>query len=144
MSATWSDHAATQLTAAGHRRGGAREAVIDLLDSQSCALTALEIEDALRGGRRVGRASVYRGLDELESLGLVSRVGVGAADASSEPQRHAAEHHHHLVCDGCGRLTPFQDDALERAIRGLAARVAFDVSDHDVTLHGSCESCRST
>ena len=141
MSATWSDHAATQLTAAGHRRGGAREAVIELLDAQSCALTALEIEDALRAGRRVGRASVYRVLDELESLGLVSRVDIGDGVARYEPQRHAAEHHHHLVCDGCGRLTPFQDDALEQAIRRLAERVSFDVSDHDVTLHGSCEHC---
>jgi Fur family transcriptional regulator, ferric uptake regulator len=142
MSATWSDHAAAQLTAAGHRRGGAREAVIELLDSQSCALTALEIEDALRAGRRVGRASVYRVLDELESLGLVSRVDVGDGVARYEPQRHAAEHHHHLVCDGCGRLTPFQDDALEQAIRRLAERVSFAVSDHDVTLHGCCERCR--
>ena len=142
MSVAWSDHAAAQLTAAGHRRGGAREAVIELLDSQSCALTALEIEDALRAGRRVGRASVYRVLDELESLGLVSRVDVGDGIARYEPQRHTAEHHHHLVCDGCGRLTPFQDDALEQAIRRLAERVSFDVSDHDVTLHGSCERCR--
>jgi Fur family transcriptional regulator, ferric uptake regulator len=142
MSATWSDHAASQLTAAGHRRGGAREAVIELLDAQSCALTALEIEDALRAGRRVGRASVYRVLDELESLGLVSRVDIGDGVARYEPQRHAAEHHHHLVCDGCGRLTPFQDDALELAIRRLAERVSFDVSDHDVTLHGCCERCR--
>jgi Fur family transcriptional regulator, ferric uptake regulator len=142
MSATWSDHAASQLTAAGHRRGGAREAVIELLDAQSCALTALEIEDALRAGRRVGRASVYRVLDELESLGLVSRVDIGDGVARYEPQRHAAEHHHHLVCDGCGRLTPFQDDALEQAIRRLAERVSFDVSDHDVTLHGCCERCR--
>jgi Fur family transcriptional regulator, ferric uptake regulator len=142
MSATWSDHAAAQLTAAGHRRGGAREAVIELLDAQSCALTALEIEDALRAGRRVGRASVYRVLDELESLGLVSRVDIGDGVARYEPQRHAAEHHHHLVCDGCGRLTPFQDDALEQAIRRLADRVSFDVSDHDVTLHGCCERCR--
>jgi Fur family transcriptional regulator, ferric uptake regulator len=47
------------------------------------------------------------------------------------------------VCDGCGKLTPFQDDALEKAIHGLAARVAFDVSDHDVTLRGCCENCRT-
>ena len=53
-------------------------------------------------------------------------------------------HHHHLVCDGCGRLEPFEDDALERAIHGLADRVSFDISDHDVTLHGSCENCRAT
>jgi Fur family ferric uptake transcriptional regulator len=139
MEAAWSEHAAARLTAAGHRRGGAREAVIELLDSQPCALTALEIEDALRPGRRVGRASVYRVLDELESLGLVSRVDVGDGIARYEPQRG---HHHHLVCDGCGRLEPFQDDALELAIRRLAQRVSFDVSDHDVTLHGCCERCR--
>ena len=35
------------------------------------------------------------------------------------------------------------DDALERAIHLLAERVSFDVSDHDVTLHGECEACRS-
>jgi Fur family ferric uptake transcriptional regulator len=144
MDAMWAEHATAQLAAAGHRRGGAREAVIELLDAQTCALTALEIEDALRDGRRVGRASVYRVLDELESLALVSRVDVGDGVARYEPQRpQGAEHHHHLVCDGCGRLTPFQDDALEQAIRRLADRVAFDVSDHDVTLHGSCERCRS-
>jgi len=65
---------------------------------------------------------------------------VGDGVARYEPQR--PQHHHHLVCDGCGRLEPFEDDALELAIRRLADRVAFDVSDHDVTLHGSCDRCR--
>jgi Fur family ferric uptake transcriptional regulator len=84
-------------------------------------------------------------LDELVTLGLLSRVEVGDGVARYEPQRphHENEHHHHLVCDGCGRLEPFQDDALERAIHGLADRVAFVVSDHDVTLHGTCEACRN-
>ena len=144
--AQWSEHASQRLSGAGYRRGGARQAVIELLDEQACALSALDIEDALRArdGRRVGRASIYRVLDELVTLDLLSRVEVGDGLARYEPQRpHDHEHHHHLVCDGCGRLTPFQDDALEKAIRGLAARVAFDVSDHDVTLHGCCESCRS-
>jgi Fur family ferric uptake transcriptional regulator len=143
----WSEHALEQLSDAGYRRGGARQAVIELLDTQACALSALDIEDELRAGdgRRVGRASIYRVLDELVTLGLLTRVEVGDGVARYEPQRpHGGEHHHHFVCDGCGRLTPFQDDALERAIRGLAARVSFDVSDHDVTLHGCCENCRGT
>ena len=77
------------------------------------------------------------------TLDLLSRVEIGDGVARYEPQRpHDDAHHHHLVCDGCGKLTPFQDDALEKAIHGLAARVAFDVSDHDVTLHGCCENCR--
>jgi len=140
--AQWSEHALERLSGAGFRRGGARQTVIELLDEQPCALSALDIEDRLRerAGRRVGRASIYRVLDELVSLDLLARVEIGDGIARYEPQR---EHHHHLVCDDCGRLTPFQDDALEQAIRGLAARVAFDVSDHDVTLHGSCEHCRT-
>ena len=140
--AQWSEQALEQLSGAGYRRGGARQAVIELLDEQPCALTVLDIEERLRAGagRSVGRASIYRAVDELVSLDLLTRVDVGDGVARYEPQR--SHHHHHLVCDGCGRLEPFEDDALERAIRGLAARVSFDVSDHDVTLHGSCEDCR--
>jgi Fur family ferric uptake transcriptional regulator len=142
MSATWSDHAASQLTAAGHRRGGAREAVIELLDAQSCALTALEIEDALRAGRRVGRASVYRVLDELESLGLVARIDVGDGLARYEAQYpDGAHHHHHLVCDECGELVPFRDEELERTIRRVSRRLPFRISEHDITLRGSCPRC---
>lgn len=143
LMAQWSEHTLERLAGAGYRRGGAREAVIELLDEQPCAISALDIEDRLRArdGRRVGRASIYRVLDELVSLGALTRVEVGDGIARYEPQR---EHHHHLVCDDCGRLVPFQDDALEQAIHGLATRVAFDVSDHDVTLHGSCDDCRTT
>ena len=140
--AQWSERALECLADAGRRRGGARQAVIELLDEQPCALSALDIEDRLREreGRRVGRASIYRVVDELVSLDLLTRVDVGDGVARYEPQRPG--HHHHLVCDGCGRLEPFEDDALEKAIHGLAGRVSFDVSDHDVTLHGSCERCR--
>ena len=147
MDATWCEQALERLSDAGYRRGGARQAVIELLDEQPCALSALDIEDRLRAGdgRRVGRASIYRVVDELVGLDLLTRVDVGDGVARYEPQRGCVghEHHHHLVCDGCGRLEPFQDDALEQAIRGLASRVSFDVSDHDVTLHGCCASCRA-
>ena len=49
----WADHAADELARAGYRRGGARAAVVELLARQPCALSALEIEEALRGGTRV-------------------------------------------------------------------------------------------
>src|ERR1700691_2513161 len=77
---TWVQRAEATLAAAGHKRGGARRAVVELLDGQQCALTAVEIEDALRGeSRRVSRASIYRILDELERLRLLQRVETGQA-----------------------------------------------------------------
>ncbi len=137
----WAQRAAEHLAAAGYRRGGARQAVVDLLAAQPCALSAQEIEAALRGSaREVARASVYRVLDELEQLGLVSRIEVGQGTTRYEPQ-HLHTHHHHLVCSACGELIPFEDDELERTIARVARRVAFDVTEHDIVLHGTCAEC---
>jgi Fur family ferric uptake transcriptional regulator len=139
---SWSEHAGARLAGAGFRRGGARAAVIALLDEQRCALSAYEIEAKLReGGRAVARASVYRILDELDGLGLVSRLEVGQGIARYEPQRPGGHHHHHMVCESCGEVIPFADDELEETIDRLADRVTFDVAEHDITLRGSCAAC---
>jgi len=142
MNTTWADHAAAALSAAGYKRGAAREAVLSLLDRQHCALSAFDIEDELRGGQRaVARASVYRILDQLESLDLVQRVETGQSSVFYEPVRHDHDHHHHLVCDRCGKLVPFADEELEKTIGKLSRRVPFEVSDHEVVLHGACDAC---
>jgi Fur family transcriptional regulator, ferric uptake regulator len=142
---SWADQAEAELAGAGHRRGGARRALLELLGGQECALTAQQIEDALRagqpGGRRVSRASIYRILDELESFGLVQRVETGQAMVRYERASGPATHHHHLVCDECGVVMPFSDPALERAIETLSRRVPLDVSEHEIVLHGACRDC---
>ncbi len=139
---TWANRAEATLAAAGHKRGGARRAVLDLLGRQTCALTAVEIEQALVTERRVSRASVYRILEELERLRLVARVETGQARVRYERVHDSeGEHHHHLVCDSCGLVMPFSDDALERAIDELSARVPLAVSEHEIVLHGACRSC---
>jgi Fur family ferric uptake transcriptional regulator len=140
--APWIERAEQALSAAGRKRGGARRAVLELLDGERCALTALEVEDALRGcsPRPVSRASVYRILQDLEGLGLVQRVETGQAMVRFE-RAHDGHHHHHLVCDGCGLVMPFSDPALERAISRLSERVPLTVSEHEIVLHGSCRDC---
>jgi Fur family transcriptional regulator, ferric uptake regulator len=141
---SWVERAEARLAAAGRKRGGARRAVLELLDGQECALTAQEIEDVLRArasSRRVSRASVYRILDELERLRLVQRVETGQAMVRYERVCEHEEHHHHLVCDECGLVTPFSDKALERAIDRLSERVPLRVSEHEIVLHGSCHDC---
>jgi Fur family transcriptional regulator, ferric uptake regulator len=141
----WADRAEAALAAAGRRYGGARRALLELLAEQRCALTAAEIEQALRvrSPRPVSRASVYRILEELERLRLVARVETGQAMVRYERAHDSAEthHHHHLVCDSCGVVMPFSDAALERAIDELSARVPLSVSEHEIVLHGACRAC---
>jgi Fur family transcriptional regulator, ferric uptake regulator len=140
----WGAQAQTTLKRAGYSRGGAREAVIDYLDRQQCARSAQEIHGALRRSRRgVSIASVYRALEVLQDLRLVQRVEVGQAEALYEPMHSSGEHHHHVVCENCARIVPFEDPALERAITRLSRQIDFDIDAHDVVLHGRCPRCRA-
>lgn len=139
----WADHARESLQRAGHRAGGSRSAVVELLADESCCLGAQEIFERLQArGRRVGIASVYRALDQLAALGLVQRVDVGGGIARYEAAHPDGGHHHHVVCDDCGRVAAFADERLEAALETLGGALDFEVDGHDVVLHGACGDCR--
>ena len=91
-------------------------------------------------GRAVGVASVYRALDTLAALRLVQRVDVGDGVARFEPAA-GSHHHHHLVCEDCGKVEPFTDEPLERALKGAAGRLGYAMEQHEVVLRGSCSGC---
>jgi len=136
----------TELTLAaledGGRSGGARRAVVELIGRQDCCLTAQEIFDGLRAeGRRVGIATVYRVLEQLSERGLVQRVDVGAGTARFEAALPSGEHHHHLVCDDCGKVEAFADDELEAVIHEVERRTGYSIAGHDVVLRGACREC---
>ena len=108
-SASWSEYSARQITGAGLRRSVPRQRVIDLLADRNCAVTALEIDAELDG---VGRATVYRAIEQLEDLGLVHRVDLGGASLGYEIAIHDIR------------------------------RKGFKLETHEVTLHGRCADCR--
>jgi Fur family ferric uptake transcriptional regulator len=138
----WSDHVHAQLAVAGLKRGSARERIVEVLADQTCALSAIEIEDKLRrAGRPTARASIYRVLELLVEHGLVERVTVGEGQARFEPVLPSGHHHHHLVCDECGRLVAFADPGLERAIDRLSDRLGVRIESHEVLLRGACGRC---
>jgi Fur family ferric uptake transcriptional regulator len=138
----WAEHALATLQEAGHRRGGARTAVVEALAGHQCAVTAIELDDELRRRKpAVARASVYRALEQLEELGLVRRLEVSRGTAGFERVDPAGHHHHHAICRDCGRMVPFEDRSLEQAIHRLSESIDFDVAEHDVVLKGRCEKC---
>src|SRR5262245_18278172 len=139
---TWTDTTLSRLRETSGRSGGARRLVVELLGRQDCCLSAQEIHDTLRAsGSRVGIASVYRALDGMDELGLVQRVDLGDGVSRYEPA-HDDGHHHHLVCDDCGKVEPFEDAALESAIERVAGGRGYAVAAPDVVLSGACEDCR--
>ncbi len=137
---SWIEVAEARLRESGHRASEPRAAVLRLLARQDCVRSAHQIASALRSRKRpVGIATVYRTLELLEELKLVQRLDVGGGSARFEPALPGGEHHHHhFVCENCGKVAPFSDERLERAIDAVGDRLAFDVGGHDVILKGRC------
>ncbi len=144
MAETWIESALGRMRSATGRSGGARRAVVEFLGRQECCLSAQEIHDGVRAeGPRVGIASVYRALEGLDELGLVQRVDFGDGVSRFEPADPRGDHHHHLVCDDCGKVEPFEDPALEAALERVAGGRGYDAAAHDVVVRGACEDCRA-
>ena len=139
---TWAAHAREALRDRGYQTGAARLAVLELLADEHCCLTPQEMFDGVRaGGRSVGIASVYRAVDLLAELGLLQRVDVGDGLTRYQPVHPGGEHHHHLLCDGCGKVETFHDEPLERALAALGRRAGYELAGHDVVLRGACSDC---
>jgi Fur family transcriptional regulator, ferric uptake regulator len=85
----------------------------------------------------VGMVTVYRTLGLLSGLGLVRRLDLGDG-----PRYELAEdHHHHLICEGCGEITEFERCALD--LRGFPdIGDEFQVSAHSLEVYGTCSDCR--
>ena len=98
----------------------------------------------------LAQSSVYRNLGVLEHAGLVSRISLGDDHAHYELGEVLTEHHHHhLVCRCCGRVSDVTlpdaaEDALDRALRELADRIAFVVEEHRLDLVGRCGDCSAS
>ena len=143
MTEIWSERALAELRAAGYRRGLARRRVIEFLERQDCCIGAQDLHSALQAqDERVGLASVYRVLEVLADKRLVQRLDLGDGVMRFEPVREQEDHHHHIVCDDCGKIEPFADPRLERVIRDVEKDSGYAVAGHDVVLRGACSACR--
>jgi Fur family ferric uptake transcriptional regulator len=71
----------------------------------------------------------------------VQRIDFGAGTARYERVLASGEHHHHLVCEGCGKVEAFADEELETALHKVEGRTGYSIAGHDVVLRGACRDC---
>jgi Fur family ferric uptake transcriptional regulator len=99
-------------------------------------------EKARQQNLEIGRVTVYRTLDLLSKLKLVCRVH-SAGECRSYMMKRPTEHHHHLVCSGCGRVVDFADCGLAELEKRLERESKFDIEGHLLEFYGLCADCRS-
>ena len=103
-------------------------------------ITAEEVYKILSDERRpVGLATIYRVLTQFENAGLVIRHKFEGERAVFE--LNDEEHHDHMVCVECGRVTEFVDDRIEVRQKKVADQHGFILHDHALILYGQCKNC---
>lgn len=88
-------------------------------------------------------ATVYRTLQVLEEGGFIEGMEMGRGGRLFE---HVLghEHHDHVICEDCGRICEFTDDAMERRKARAAKRLGFSMSSHSLRIYGSCDALART
>jgi len=87
----------------------------------------------------VNVSTVYRTLDLLEDLGLVTHTHLG----HGAPTYHPADEsdHLHLVCLACGRVDQVDSQVAAPMVGSLKASHGFEVDVTHVAMHGRCAQC---
>lgn len=94
----------------------------------------------LKADEDIAFATVYRVLTQFEDAGLVLRHNFEGGRSVFELDR--GEHHDHMVCAKCNKVTEFYDEEIEKRQKKTAEAYDFDLQDHSLYLYGICKNCR--
>lgn len=138
-----SDQIIQRLADAGFSVTRSRRVVADAIAAQKRRFNAADVEAIVaQVAPDVGRATVFRTLALLERIGVLGRIH--ARDGCAEyVVCSRSEHHHHLVCSACGRVTEVAGCGLDSMLDEAAERYGFQVDGHLVEIYGQCRSCRA-
>src|ERR1700684_2589948 len=131
-----------QLRARGYRVTPQRQLVLEAvaqLDHATPEEIGIQVQQTARG---VNISTIYRTLELLEQIGIVTHTHLG----HGAPTYHLASDadHVHLVCRDCGGITEIGPDAIRPLITALEDQHGFETDVGHLTVFGQCRDCRTS
>lgn len=101
------------------------------------------LESFKKKGEKVSPATVYRVLQMLLDLGMVTEHHFGKEYKYYE---HVTGHkdHDHIICDDCGRIVEFTDDQLNDNRSRVSQSNGFSYKGHNLQIYGNCTELEQT
>lgn len=125
----------------GYRLTPARELVLEAVTTLRHGTPEEICAQVRRSASAVNISTVYRSLELLEGLGLVTHAHLG----HGAPTYHAAtdDRHLHLVCRECGDVAEATVASADGLVRTLAAVHGFETDVEHFAIYGRCAACTS-
>jgi Fur family ferric uptake transcriptional regulator len=127
------------LRAKGYRITPQRQLVLDAVARLQHGTPDEICAEVQRSASGVNLSTVYRTLELLEELGMVTHTHLG----HGAPTYHAAtvEDHLHLVCRDCGAVTETDVALADDLVARLAEQHRFETDVAHFAIYGRCEAC---
>lgn len=133
---TLSDH--------GYRLTSPRSAIVNAVLRHTRPFSAEQLVGELAdapAGRKIGRATVYRTLEVLAAIDILTRI--------VQPDGHPTYicgtpgHRHHLLCEHCGTTVTFTACPVDDLVHRLTKDTQFEIHDHVLEVFGLCPECQA-
>ena len=117
-----------------------RRTILEMILDREDHPTADRVYDQVR--RRlptISRTTVYRILDNLVELGLITKICHPGSAARFDPK---TRQHHHLVCMHCESIIDLEEKRLNDVSWPDVRGQGFEIRDYHIHFRGVCASCR--
>ncbi len=129
-----------------HHNTKQKAVILDVLQKNSNHVTAEDIISLLSAsGEKVGRATVYRYLRELEFAGRVKKYTLGEKNTAYYQYMHEnsdCSGHYHLMCDVCGSLEHLDPSVSSLFEKSALDNFGFVIDRSRSVFYGKCNNCR--
>ena len=127
------------LRARGSRVTSSRRILLDVLFGADGHMSAEELTEAVQErAPDVHLSTIYRNLEELEHLGVISHSHLGHGPSSYLLASHA---HAHFICADCGTMIEAPDDMFRGLARAARPRLGFTIDPKHFAILGRCADC---
>ncbi len=130
------------LRARGYRLTAQRQLVLEAVTTLGHATPDEVLVEVQRTAGAVNASTIYRTLELLGELGLVTHTHLGHGAPTYHPA--SAHHHLHLVCRSCGGVEEVSVDAADAMVGSLAQRYGFTTDVNHFAIFGQCAACTAT
>lgn len=125
----------------GYKLTPQRMMVLETLHETEGHITAPEIYNRIRVKYPgINKSTVYRTIELLKEINLVSETKL---DGDMLHYHHTEKgHHHHLICQICGKTTDLDEDMLSPLKKTLNSKYSFEADLKHMAIWGYCVQCK--
>ena len=130
----------SKLSEHGYRLTPQRMMVLSAIENSDNHISAEEIyAQVVAKYPHVNISTVYRTLELLKRLGLVTETDLGGGRVRYHPADKG--HHHHLVCQECGKIIDLDEAVLSSLKSILLREYKFSADLRHLAIFGRCANC---